>query len=329
MRFLLSWFLFVAFTVLPAAGGITSEKWGFFAHRLINRQAVFAIPAPLFGFYKEHINFLSEHAVDADKRRYSDPAEACRHYLDVDHYESAAPIDTIPHYWKAAIEKYTEDTLKAYGIVPWHINIMAIRLTSAFEKKNVPLILRLSADIGHYIADCHVPLHATKNYNGQLTGQEGIHAFWESRIPELFSGNYDFFTGKALHLDNIQNLAWFVLEQSFAAKDSVLLFEKELSERFGEDRKYSFEQRGNSIVKQYSKEFSTEYSNLLGAQVERRLLGSIKMVADVWYTCWINAGMPDLEGMKVSEPSLEEKMELSEQERKFLEGGILGRQEPH
>jgi hypothetical protein len=153
-------------------------SWGFFAHRQINRLAVFTVPAPLFGFYKANIEYLTEHAVDADKRRYSDEAEACRHYLDADHYEQLPPIDTIPKYWKQAVEKYTEDTLKAYGIVPWHIHLMTFRLTEAFKQKDKRKILRLSADLGHYVADAHVPLHATENYNGQLTGQTGIHGFW-------------------------------------------------------------------------------------------------------------------------------------------------------
>src|SRR5690349_10327289 len=88
--------------------------WGFFAHKAINRLAVFTLPEELFGFYKLNMEYLTEHAVDPDKRRYSDTAEACRHYMDVDHYESTVPIDTIPIYWKDAVAKYSEDTLLAY-----------------------------------------------------------------------------------------------------------------------------------------------------------------------------------------------------------------------
>src|SRR5690349_11008174 len=123
-----------------------ASGWGFFAHRKINRLAVFTLPAPLFGFYKAHIAYITDHAPDPDKRRYTDAQEACRHYLDADHYECCAPIDSIPHKWKDAIAKYTEDTLNAYGIVPWHINLMLFRLTDAFKEKNKSRILKLSAD---------------------------------------------------------------------------------------------------------------------------------------------------------------------------------------
>lgn len=302
-------------------------SWGFFAHRQINRLAVFTVPAPLFGFYKTNIEYLTEHAVDADKRRYSDEAEACRHYLDADHYEQLPPIDTIPKYWKQAVEKYTEDTLKAYGIVPWHIHIMTFRLTEAFKQKDKRKILRLSADLGHYVADAHVPLHATENYNGQLTGQNGIHGFWESRLPELFSNNYDFFTGKAHHIEDVQQAAWVAVNGSFAAVDSVLRLERELSKQFPDDRKYAFEQKGNMTVRVYSKEYAAAYDRLMGDMVERRMRASVILVGSLWYTAWVNAGQPDLDKLEEKPTPEEEQKLIAEQEKKFNSGKIIGRSE--
>jgi hypothetical protein len=62
-------------------------SWGFFAHKMINRLAVFTLPESVLLFYKTNIEYITEHAVDADMRRYSDPEEACRHYIDLDYYE--------------------------------------------------------------------------------------------------------------------------------------------------------------------------------------------------------------------------------------------------
>jgi len=45
------------------------ERWGFYGHKRINRVAIFTLPPEMFGFYKEHIEYLTEHAVDPDKRR--------------------------------------------------------------------------------------------------------------------------------------------------------------------------------------------------------------------------------------------------------------------
>ena len=116
--------------------------WGFLGHKTINRQAVFALPQPLFGFYKSHIDFITDHAVDPDQRRYTDTAEACRHYIDLERFEKAMPIDTLPKFWKLAVEKYSADTLFAYGIVPYHVQTMLYRLTEAFKNKDVARILQ-------------------------------------------------------------------------------------------------------------------------------------------------------------------------------------------
>ena len=36
--------------------------------------------------YKPNIDFISEHAVDPDMRRYAIAEEGPRHYIDIDHY---------------------------------------------------------------------------------------------------------------------------------------------------------------------------------------------------------------------------------------------------
>jgi hypothetical protein len=134
-------------------------SWGFYAHKQINYYAVFLLPPEMLVLYKPNIGFLSDHAVDPDKRRYAVAAEGARHYIDIDHY-GAYPFDSLPRTWTNALKKYDKDTLQKYGIVPWHIQTMLFRLTAAFKEKDQAKILKLSADMGHYIADSHVPLHA-------------------------------------------------------------------------------------------------------------------------------------------------------------------------
>ena len=302
--------------------------WGFFGHKIINRLAVFTLPETLLLFYKSNIEFITDHAVDPDKRRYAVPEEAPRHYVDLDHYEYLAPVDTVPKYWKDAVAKYTEDTLNAYGIVPWHIQTMKYRLTEAFIEKNIEKILKNSADIGHYIADAHVPLHATENYNGQMTNQKGIHGFWESRLPELYSDQYDFFVGRAYYVDDVLGLAWKASEGSFAAKDSVLDFERKLNATFPSDKKYALEQKGQNQVKIYSRDYSKAFHQMLGGQVERRMRASILAVGSIWYTCWVDAGQPDLMQMKSINISDEDRKKAIAEEQKMLEEKrMIGREE--
>lgn len=308
------------YSLLLVFTGFLAGGWGFYAHRQINRLAVFTLPPDMIGFYKHNIQYITEAAVNPDRRRYAVVDEAPRHYIDLDHYGDSA-LHTMPRFWKDAVAKYSEDTLKSYGIVPWHINVMYYRLRDAFMIKDPAKILSLSADLGHYIADAHVPLHTTENYNGQLTGQEGIHGFWESRLPELFSTNYDFFTGKAEHIQNPQLAAWKAVEGSAIHLDSVLMLEKRLTEKFGE-KKFSFETKGKQTVKVYSVEFSTAYHNALAGMVEKRMRDAIKMTGDFWYTAWVDAGQPDLKLLINYRPTEEElaarKKELEEwKEQRF------------
>lgn len=312
---------------LNAHANCTHATWGFYGHKRINRMAVFTLPPELFTFYKTNIEFITDHAVDPDKRRYAAKGEAERHYIDIDHYahDGQNPFEVMPERWDDAVKKFSKDTLHAYGIVPWHLEVMMGWLTKAFKDGNLDRILSLSADLGHYVGDAHVPLHTTENYNGQLTNQKGIHGFWESRIPELNAEDYDYLVGTAAYVADPLKSAWRIVRESHYAVDSVLSFEKELSEEFGEDLKYSMEQRGRVLMKVYSKEFSDEYERRLGGMQERRMRASIYMVGCFWYTAWVNAGQPDLN--KISgEISEDMKKELEENDKFFRNGKIFGRE---
>lgn len=300
-------------------------SWGFFAHQRINRLAVFTLPTEMISFYKENIGYISEASVNPDRRRYSVADEAARHYIDLDHYGDSA-IYTMPRYWAEASQKYTEDTLQAYGIVPWHINRMYFRLRDAFLLRDPGRILKLSAELGHYVGDAHVPLHTTENYNGQRSGQEGIHAFWESRLPELFSGDYDFFVGRAQRIDNPQLSAWAAVSSAHIAVDSVLMMEKQLSLKMKE-KKYSFETRGKQTIKVYSQAYASAYEKLLRGMVERQMRSAIRMIGDLWFTAWVEAGQPDLSALINYTPTPQELLERQTELNQWKEKKLLSR--PH
>lgn len=302
---------------------IVLSSWGFFSHQRINRLAVFTLPPEMSGFYKKNINFITEASINPDRRRFSVADEAPRHYIDLDHYGDSA-LQKMPRYWNAAIEIFTEDTLKAYGIVPWHVNTMFYRLKDAFLMRDPERILRISADLGHYIADAHVPLHTTENYNGQLTGQEGIHGFWESRLPELFSGDYDFFVGKASYLENPQLAIWAGIESAHRDVEFVLDEEKKLAERFKE-RKYTFETKGRQTVKVYTREYSKAFHKILDGMVERQMRASIKLIGDFWFTAWVDAGQPDLRLLIDYKPSEDELLKRRQEVEEWKNQRIKSR----
>lgn len=305
---------------------LNSFGWGFYAHRKINYYAVFLLPPEMIALYKPQISFLAEHAVDPDMRRYAVPEEGPRHYIDIDRY-GKYPYDSLPRKWNDAVARYTEDTLITYGTVPWWLQTMLLRLTDAFKEKSQVKILKYSAEIGHYLADAHVPLHACSNHNGQYTDQKGIHGFWESRVPELLADkDWDFFIGKADFIKNPADFIWKRVLESAAAADTVLKSEKELTRQFPADQKYAFEERNGITIRQYSNAFSKAYDGMLKGMIERRMRQSIYAIACFWYTAWVNAGQPNLMQLSHKEFSAEELKEFEALNSAWRNSSIKGRE---
>ena len=372
---------------------VSSPDWGFYGHRKINRMAVFTLPPEMIGFYKKNIEYITEHAVDPDKRRYATKHEAVRHYIDLDSWGDNA-LKEVPWIFDDALMKYADymlidrldttsvqleysrDTVSVYlndntytiatdtfrqffrdevmpqyyeddwkvdnsvlqdilgdigifgdlhikdefskeGILPYHLNTMYYWLVKAFQEGDYKKILRLSAEYGHYIGDAHVPLHTTKNYNGQLTDQVGIHAFWESRLPELYADSeYSFLVGKALYIKKPLKYFWGIVEDSHSLLDDVLSIEKELTQTYPEDQQMCYDERLNRTIKTQCPEFSRAYHDRMDGMVESRMQDAVLSIGSVWFSAWIDAGQPDLDVV--------EKLEIEKEEIK-VDASIITR----
>lgn len=216
------------------------------------------------------------------------------------------PAD-LPRRWQEAVALLTEDTLQAHGILPWHLEKAFWDLVEAFRAQDAPRILKLSAEIGHYLGDAHVPLHTTANYNGQLTGQHGVHGLWESVIPEQFGDGYDYWVGRARLWRSVKDTIWAIVYESHALVETVLAAEREATQKVGPERKYVYRPRGVQTVRTYSEEFITVYHALLEGMVESRLQRAIQRLASLWYTAWHIAGRPSLPAPLREEHLPEEK----------------------
>ncbi len=385
--------------IVLTASGFEVPEWGFYGHRKINRMAVFTLPPDLIGFYKSHIEYITEHAVDPDKRRYATKHEAVRHYIDVDHW-GEYPFDNVPRlkheaylqfadfltivdedttlykwpcqpegldstlqylpidcdssyqFYRELIDPiyyaddqvisrrdiarflpigsdlrgkdiYFVDHFSSYGILPYHLKDYYARLVAAFAKKDLTKILRVSAEIGHYIGDAHVPLHTTENYNGQFTDQLGIHAFWESRLPELFADEtYDFFVGRAEYIDDVGPYFWEVVLKSHSYLAAVLDNEKELSILYPQDQQYCFEDRLERSIRTQCTEYAGAYHESLDGMVEIRMQDAVHSIGSTWYSAWIDAGSPDLSELANNQIIAESRDTL---EQKFQNGKLFGR----
>ncbi|MGB1318222.1 MAG: hypothetical protein ACPG5W_08450, partial [Flavobacteriales bacterium] len=73
--------------------------------------------------------------------------------------------------------------------------------------------------------------------------------------------------------------------------------------------------------------YSEEYHKRLNGMVERRMRAAIHTIGSYWYTCWVNAGQPNLESLYDRDLSAEEVEEMIELELNVKgSDGIKGRQ---
>ena len=289
--------------------------WGSWGHEHINRSAVFALPEEMRPFFYNHIDFITEEAGVPDLRKYTinDKAEFARHYIDLEYFGDNA-IDSLPRTMKEAKAKFPDSVLQKYGILPWYMEDMEDKLTQSFKSGRKTEILFLAADLAHYIGDAHMPLHTALNHDGQFTNQKGIHALWESQLPELFGSKYNLFTGEAKYIDNINKEVWKLMASTHALEETLLATERNLKASFPEDKIYDKDSTGNTKKNKFgqpmhSYEYAKKYHELLNGMVEKQLRGAIAETANFWYTAWVNAGKPDLS--KIDPKELTERNEAN------------------
>ncbi|ANQ51320.1 S1/P1 Nuclease [Flammeovirga sp. MY04] len=269
--------------------------WGFFAHQEINLQATFLLPDEMFFFFKSHINELKKGGIRPDQRKGLLDNEGSKHYIDIEFYDSLLQQ---PIKFDDALLKYSNDSLLVNGMAPWVVTKYYFLLRKAFEEKDAYLIIKYAGEVGHYYGDLHVPLHTTHNYNGQLTNQVGIHAFWESTLPENYYPQYNIQLENAHYIDNIQETVWEAMRESHSLVKTVLNEEKKVSAAFGDRGKYVVKRRGATLQLQPSKKYAEKYNEAVGGMVSARMQLSIQRIANLWFTCWVDAGQPDLKDLK-------------------------------
>ena len=308
--------------VALVACSILSYGWGFFGHKVVHQLSIYGLPKQMQGFFYHNQDYLVQKSVRPDERRNNDPEEAPRHFIDVDVYGEDA-VYTMPQSWKAAAEKYPVDTLKKYGIVPWHVMVMKERLTNAFRQQNADSILYYAADLGHYIADAHVPLHTTLNYDGQLTNQHGLHSLWESKVPEMHAEMYRLQNKKAIYLKDTETAIWEVVRASHKLFPGVLELEREATKSFTPETKYVTVERNGRKRQYYSDEFAKKYAELLGPTVAQRMQSSAEVVSNFWYTCWVDGGKPDLDKLMGSKISRDQKKALKQEKKSWKKNKLF------
>lgn len=271
----------VFITVLVLSG------WGFYGHQCIVEWSVYTLPDSLFIFYTPFKEELKSYSVLPDVLKNSQPKEYCRHYIDLEHYDSLVHLD-FPIDSCSKIEPCYDR-----GILPFIILDEFNKLITAFSNKNVESILRLSGGLSHYCSDLCVPLHTTENYNGQLTGQKGVHALWESYLLENYSRELNLYGIYAKFEPDIQGR---LLKELYRAHQLVFPLLESHRECLDElkDKAYGFYKRKGILKKGYSMEFQSCFYKKVDKQLEEQLRHSIQLTSDLWFSAWVLAKKPQL-----------------------------------
>jgi len=262
----------------------TASAWGFEAHKFIMRRAIDLLPPELKPFYEQHRDELVIRVTDPDLWRTIGWDEDANHFLDFGAKEYGDyPFAALPRDLDAAVEKFGEATVKRNGMIPWRTSEMFGQLRRAFERMargpNVAGdIVLFSGIVAHYIQDSNQPLHATINYDGQLSGNDGIHNRFEAALFERFQSRLTVLPGEVTPMQNPRDAAFGFLLSGYQLADAILKADTEAvaGKEFYDDA--------------YFERLFSKVRPLL----ERRLSESITATTSAIIGAWDAAGRPSL-----------------------------------
>lgn len=258
-----------------------ARAWGFTAHKYIVSRAIDLLPPPIRPFFDKYRTTIVEHAIDPDTyRTVGWVAESPRHYVDMDAY-GAFPFSGLPHDYDAAVAKFGKETIEKNGTLPWRLQEMQDRLVDAFHQET-PFarddIKLFSSVATHYLADAFQPFHAVMNHDGQLTGQQGIHARFETELFERYEGRLHVTPGPLVPIPSAREFAFATLADSAQLVAPILAADRAAAA--GRDA--------------YDDEYFDAFFSRTQPLLEKRLGQAITGVASLITAAWQAAGRPDL-----------------------------------
>src|SRR5271157_2543686 len=252
--------------------------WGDRGHKLVNAAAVDNLPQPLRSYFEARKVYLIEHASDPDLLAHDDAAERPHHYTDLD-ADDTYPFPNLrrqfvlqraaPMFWQLR----NGDSL-------WQIERFTLRLADSLRHRRWQAADEDAVFVAHYAADLTQPLHTVKNYDGQLTGQQGVHARFETELVNALADGWQLRPRPAVFEPDLRARIFREMTESFSYRNVV----------FASD--HTAVSGRNYLDPQY---YAVFYK-LAGPLAEKRLEAGASFVSSLWYTAWVRAGKPVLPG---------------------------------
>ena len=262
-----------------------ASAWSFAGHRYIMGRAIELLPPELKKFFDHYRDEIVVRAIDPDLWRNVGWDEEPHHFMNFGARELGDyPFTALPRELGAAIEKFGMATLRRDGMLPWRAQELFGNLRRTFEgfKRGSQYgpsdLILFSAALGHYIQDAHQPFHASNNYDGQLTGNNGIHARFERDLIEKFQSRLSVRPAAPRAVTNARDFAFDALLASYRLVDPLLKADSEAIA--GKD----------TYDDAYFEKFFTKVKPIL----EQRLAEAISATAGLIIGAWDAAGKPAL-----------------------------------
>jgi hypothetical protein len=251
--------------------------WGDKGHRVVSSLALRSLPPGPRAWYAGREGDVAEHASDPDHWK-QDRKEGPRHFLDMEPYGDP---DHLPRTLEEAQARIGGDYYRK-GVLPWIIQDRWRDLVDAFKEGDPARVALVSAILGHYIGDAHVPLHTTTNHDGQLTGQRGVHSRWESDLVGRNVTAEDLSVQPAQPDADFLDRPWDWLGAAHALVPQLLEDDREA------DRSTPVGSRGKRRTQAYWLIFWARQ----GPSVEQQLQLAGQHLGDAILNAWLAAGSP-------------------------------------
>jgi hypothetical protein len=260
-------------------------SWGNVGHYKISNSASLSFNQQM-QYFQTWVVFLSDHASDADYRKSSDPTEGPKHYIDIDNYSDFISNGSIEQNFDLAKTRYGSAFVMDNGILPWATKASFDSLRNCLQRHNYTKAQVFAADLGHYVADGHMPLHITKNYDGKLTGNSGIHSRYESTMIGAYISQITYSGEDIAEINDVNQYIFDYLYSNYMYVDSVLLADT-YAKKFGGTTSDAY----NTALWNKTKSFTTPlFKNASHA------------LAELIYTAWVQAGSPSLINTAAPDP---------------------------
>ncbi|MEI8085612.1 MAG: T9SS type A sorting domain-containing protein [Paludibacter sp.] len=251
-------------------------SWGSKGHSIINSKCPESFPASMSAF-RVWADSLSMHASDADSRKSADKTESPKHYLDVENYSEFVSTGRIASTYDSIVSRHGASSVISNGTLPWATMNMYDTLRVDFLKHKWHKAMLDASDLGHYVADGHMPLHISANFDGQDTGNGGIHSRYESSMVGNYQTELANYKGDSLHVvSNVTNYIFNYIYINHHYVDSVLIADT-----------YATNLAGNTT--------STAYYTALWnktAFTKGLFHNASHTFAELIYNAWVAAGKP-------------------------------------